>query len=104
MADGRRDFLDKVRAALTTAGVPLVDDTVGTRAGAVVRAAVNGACVSWRTEDAAGRPDGPGAGRVAGSTSVMSPEFQTTLRLAAVLAHAGHQCDHLGDHVLVALR
>ncbi|WP_435647783.1 hypothetical protein [Kitasatospora purpeofusca] len=36
-----------------------------------------------------------------GSASVMSSEFAATLRLAAILAEAGHHTDHLGDHVLV---
>ncbi|MER5863303.1 hypothetical protein [Kitasatospora sp. NPDC002040] len=36
-----------------------------------------------------------------GGASVTSPEFTVTLRLAAVLAEAGHHTDHLGDRVLI---
>ncbi|MCP2312182.1 hypothetical protein [Kitasatospora paracochleata] len=98
MSDGRRELLDRVRSALARAGVPLADDGTGNHPGAVVRTVPHGVCVFWRTGTEPRRPD---TGRVSGSTSVMSPEFQATLHLAAVLAHAGHQSDHLGDRVLI---
>lgn len=124
MDDGQRELVERVRAALAAAHVPLADDPFpgdpspgdppggvpaggrlsGGRPGAVVRATAHGVCVSWQAgEDAPHGRTGAGraTGRVAGSTSVMSPEFQATLHLAAVLAHAGHHSDHLGDRVLV---
>ncbi|GAA1069722.1 hypothetical protein GCM10009665_77310 [Kitasatospora nipponensis] len=89
-----------MRTALTTAGVPLGDDALGQLPGAVVRPTPYGVCVSWRTVDGP-PPNRDTAGRAVGSTTVMSHEFQATLHLAAVLAHAGRRTDHLGNRVLI---
>ncbi|MCX4683314.1 hypothetical protein [Kitasatospora purpeofusca] len=107
MTDACSELARTIRAVLTLNGIPLAE-AAETRPrsgapGAVVRPERHGVSVSWRRghEAIAAPSDGQPARRPMGSASVMSSEFAATLRLAAILAEAGHHTDHLGDHVLV---
>ncbi|WP_329569494.1 hypothetical protein [Kitasatospora sp. NBC_01266] len=111
MPSKRQDLFDSVIATLTAADLPLALDGDGCE-GAVVRAECHGVTVSWQSgrSGPSGRPlplhkhgrrDGAGH-RMSGSSAVRSRNFQSALHLAATLAAAGHQSDHLGDRVLVS--
>ncbi|GAA1226278.1 hypothetical protein GCM10009665_16060 [Kitasatospora nipponensis] len=106
--DPQSALLQSVVDTLRTAGFPL---TAGgdVSDGVVVSCASHGVTVSWRGGTRGGRPapEAPAratSGRVPvhGGAAVRSEDFRLTLRLATMLAEAGYQSDHLGDHVLVS--
>jgi hypothetical protein len=97
----RRSLLASVTDALLDAGLP-VADTRSNLGGAVVADRVHGVTVSWTggTRDAAVE-SGAAVAVTHGGASVHSRNFRLTLRIAALLADAGYDCEHAGDRVLV---
>ena len=108
MPSQRQDLFDSVIATLAAENLPLAADGDG-RAGAVVRAERHGVSVAWQCGSDSrrlpahkhGRRGGVGH-RMSGGSAVRSWDFQSALHLAATLAAAGYQSDHLGDRVLVS--
>ncbi|MFJ8433850.1 hypothetical protein ACIQ9P_21375 [Kitasatospora sp. NPDC094019] len=100
-----RTLLTSITDTLRNAGFPLASQSNGT-GGATVSSESHGATVSWEPgpRSTAVAPHSPAtttSARARGGSAVRSRHFQVTLRLAALLADAGHHTEHLGERVLV---